>query len=341
LQLLIITILHTTQPTQGQSTIIPAIAASAAATKLPPPPPPNLPTDEPLPTPEMYSNNNNNQNTLRAGDIYATVTFQGHDKALNVLHASCIALRHKQLTLTPIFATMNETMDVLGHEKFIIGLRSIPKAFVLNIEIREVSMRKFKNKWQKYLQKAERPMVLYFRAAKETRTSKDSELIYYLNGEQKIESATFEDKLNARRLREMLLHKFTLDNLIYYLRYATDRGSNSTSYFNIMTMAINYNCSICVRILNAYVADFNTTDFMVKNCKSIAEKFNRDSVHALLDLPFNFSHRFAAKDTFEPIKQCRDLLALAAETGNIDGLKFLLEIDFMGEFFVGLCGFLV
>ncbi|KAG5668873.1 hypothetical protein PVAND_016793 [Polypedilum vanderplanki] len=300
--------------------LIPSILAQSSST--------TSTTPEPLPTPEMYSNN---QNNLRAGDIYSKITFQCNEKALNFLNASCVALRHKQLTLTPIFSTMNETMDILGHEKFIIGLRTLPKVFVFNIEIRESSMRKFKNKWQKYLQKAERPLILYFRAAKESRSSKDSELIYYLNGEQKIESATFEDKLNARRLREMLMHKFTLDNLIYYLRYALDRGSNGTNYYTFMTQAINYNCSICVRILNAYIPDFNVTDFMIKNCKSIAEKFNKETMHALLDLPFNFSHRYVAKDTFEPIKQCRDLLALAAESGNIDGLKFLLETDFMGE----------
>lgn len=192
-------------------------------------------------------------------------------------------------------------------------------------------MRKFKNKWQKYMQKSERPLILYFKAAKESRTSKDSELIYYLNGEQKIESAAFEDKLNARRLREMLIHKFTLDNLIYYLRYATDRGSNGTNYYTLMTMAINYNCSICVRIINAYVVDFNVTDYLMKSSRNIAERFNRESIHALLDLPFNFSHRFAAKTTFEPVKNCRDLLAVAAESGNIDGVKFLLDIDYMGE----------
>lgn len=113
---------------------------------------------------------------------------------------------------------MNETMELLTHEKFIQGLRAIPKAFIISVEIKESGMKKFKNKWQKYMQKSERPIVLHFRAARERRDSRDTEIIYYLNEEQKIESAVFEEKLNAKRLKEMLMHKFTADNLVYYLR---------------------------------------------------------------------------------------------------------------------------
>lgn len=224
---------------------------------------------------------------------------------------------------------MNETMEVLSHEKFIQGLRTIPKAFIISAEIKESGMRKFKNKWQKYMQKSERPLILHFRATKERRDSKDNEIIYYLNGEQKIESANFEEKLNARRLREMLVHKFTTDNLVYYLRYATDRGMNGTNYQTIMTLAINYNCSICVRMLNAYVPNFNVTDYLLKSSRNIAEKFNRELIHALLDLPFNFTNRLAPRSTFEPIRKCRELLARAAEAGNMDGIKFLMEINYM------------
>lgn len=226
---------------------------------------------------------------------------------------------------------MNETMEVLSHEKFIQGLRTIPKAFIISAEVKESGLRKFKNKWQKYMQKSERPLILHFKAARERKDSKDSEIIYYLNGDQKIESATFEEKLNSRRLREMLLHKFTTDNLVYYLRYASDRGMNSTNYHLIMTLAINYNCSLCVRMLNAYVPNFNVTDYLAKNSRSISERFNKELIYALFDVPFNFSIRLAAKSTFEPLRKCREILARAAESGNMDGIKFLLEMNYMDE----------
>ncbi|CAG9811639.1 unnamed protein product [Chironomus riparius] len=271
--------------------------------------------------------------SLKSSDIYSKISFQCNEKSLNFLNASCSALRHKQITLTPSFASMNETMEVLSHEKFIQGLKTIPKAFIISAEVKESGLRKFKNKWQKYLNRSERPLILHFKAGRErgNKDNKDNEIIYYLNSESKIESATFEEKLNSRRLREMLLHKFTTDNLVYYLRYASDRGMNGTNYYIIMTFAINYNCSVCVRMLNAYVPNFNVSDYLAKNSKSIAEKFNKELIHALFDLPFNFSNRFAAKSTFEPLRKCRDLLARAAESGNIDGIKFLLEIDYMGE----------
>jgi hypothetical protein len=220
---------------------------------------------------------------------------------------------------------MNESLDILNNEKFIEGVKSTPKVFIINIEI-ESGWRRLKNKWQKYLQKWERPLALYFKTPR-----KEVEMCYYLNNENQLEHVWFEEKMNVRRLREMLDNKFTIENLLYYLRYANAKQINATSHYSIMTQAINHNCSLCIRILNSYLNNFNLTDYLGKYSRVIAQKFNRDTIHALLDLPFNYSHRLASRKTFEPIRKCRDMLVEAADNNNYEGVKFLIDIDYFTE----------
>lgn len=238
--------------------------------------------DEPLALP--YSNRNFITNTH---DIVSKVTFFCNPKALNFLNAPCASLRHKQITLTATFASMNDSLDILNDEKFLRGIRSTPKTFIVSMEV-DGGWRRLKNKWEKYLRRFDRPLILHFK-----NTRKEVEQIYYLNGDEKLEYIWLEEKINPRRLRENLESKFNVENLITYLRYSTGtgRGMNATNYYPIVAQAINKNCSLCVRILHCFLVDFNATEFMQRFARVIAPKFNKDTIHALLDLPYNFKKR--------------------------------------------------
>lgn len=236
--------------------------------------------DEPIAMP--YSARNYITSTH---DIVSKVTFHCNTKSLNFLNAACNGLLHRQLSLTATFASMNDSLDILNDEKFLRGIRATPKAFIVSMEV-DGGWRRLKNKWEKYLRRLDRPMILHFK-----NTRREVEQIYYLNGDDKLEYLWMEEKMNPRRLRENLDSKFNVENLILYLRYATGRGMNATYYYPMVAQAINRNCSLCVRIMHCYLADFNVTDFMQRYARVIAQKFNRDTVHALLDLPFTFNKR--------------------------------------------------
>lgn len=238
------------------------------------------PEDEPLALPY-----NSRSYITTTHDIVSKVTFNCNPKALNFLNADCKGLRHKQISLTATFASMNDSLDILNDEKFLRGIRSTPKAFVVSMEV-DGGWRRLKNKWEKYLRRVDRPMILHFK-----NTRREVEQIYYLNGDDKLEYLWMEEKMNPRRLRENLDSKFNVENLIMYLRYATGRGMNATYYYPIVAQAINRNCSLCVRILHCYLADFNVTDFMQRYARVIAQKFNKEAIHALLDLPYTFNKR--------------------------------------------------
>lgn len=181
---------------------------------------------------------------------------------------------------------MNDSLDILNDENFLRGIRASPKAFVLSMEV-DGGWRRLKNKWEKYLRRLDRPMILHFK-----NTRREVEQIYYLNSDDKLEYLYIEEKPNARRLKDNLENKMSVENIIWYLRYATStRGMNATYYYPIVAQAIDRNCSLCVRILHCFLSDFNVTDFMQRYAHRIAQKFNRETIHALLDLPFTYNKR--------------------------------------------------